>query len=148
MGLVTNAQKDNGSFEEALAVGIEAVLLSPHFLFRIERDPSADRISGAISPHPLSQHELASRLSYFLWSSMPDDSLLGAADKGQLSNPKVLESQIHRMLLDSKSNSLAQNFAGQWLEVRKLESVKPDKKRFPDFDECRWPGRPSCFSRA
>jgi len=133
--LSAKAQKESGSFEEGLSVGIEAVLLSPHFLFRIERDPSAARINGATSAHPLTQHELASRLSYFLWSSMPDDALLKAADSGQLSKPSELEAQVRRMLQDPKSNSLAQNFAGQWLEVRKLESVKPDRKRFPDFDD-------------
>ncbi|HEU4712156.1 MAG TPA: DUF1592 domain-containing protein [Pyrinomonadaceae bacterium] len=126
--LVAQAQNDNGSFEEGLAVGIQAILLSPHFLFRIEARPPKTATS-------LSQHELASRLSYFLWSSMPDDELLTAADKGKLSRPATLAAQVRRMLLDPKADALANNFLGQWLQTRALESVKPDAKKFPDFDE-------------
>jgi len=129
--LVTSVQKETGSFEEGLAVAIQAILMSPNFLFRVEKLPA----STTASSRQLSQHELASRLSYFLWSSMPDDALLLAADKGKLARPDVLEAQVRRMLLDSKSQSLVDNFGGQWLQVRKLESVKPDGKRFPEFDE-------------
>lgn len=140
-GLIAAVQQEGGSFEEGISTAIQAMLLSPHFLFRIERDPvaSAKGAASVGSPHPfahqISQHELASRLSYFLWSSMPDDALLAAADRGQLAKPAMLEAQVHRMLLDPKSRTLAENFAGQWLETRKLESVKPDRKRFPEFDE-------------
>ena len=130
-GLIADVQKDGGAFEESLATAIQAMLLSPHFLFRIERAPA----TTVASARSLSQHELASRLSYFLWSSMPDDALLAAADRGQLAQPKALEAQVRRMLLDPKSRALVQNFGGQWLQVRKLESVKPDRKRFPEFDE-------------
>jgi hypothetical protein len=126
--LVAQVQKDNGSLEEGLAVGIQAMLLSPHFLFRIEAQPSARAAK-------LTQHELASRLSYFLWSSMPDDELLTAADRGKLSRPATLAAQVRRMLLDPKADALANNFLGQWLQTRALESVKPDRKKFPDFDE-------------
>lgn len=126
--LVAQVQNENGSFEEGLAVGIQAMLLSPHFLFRIEARPPKAATS-------LSQHELASRLSYFLWSSMPDDELLTAADKGKLSRPATLAAQVRRMLLDPKADALANNFLGQWLQTRALESAKPDAKKFPDFDE-------------
>jgi hypothetical protein len=131
--LVSQVQKDGGSFEDGLATAIQAMLLSPHFLFRIESPRAALQSSKAIPS--LSQHELASRLSYFLWSSMPDDSLLTAADRGRLSRPEILAAQVRRMLLDPKSNALIDNFGGQWLQTRKLESVKPDRKKFPDFDE-------------
>ena len=132
--LVSTAQKQGDSFEEGLCVAIEAMLVSPHFLFRIEHDPApAAGVNAAV--HPISQYELASRLSYFLWSSMPDEELLQAADKGVLSQPKALESEVRRMLRDPKSHALAENFAGQWLELRKLESVKPDRQRFPEFDD-------------
>ena len=130
--LVAQVQKDNGSFEEGLAVGIQAMLLSPHFLFRVEARPSARASKAATS---LTQHELASRLSYFLWSSMPDDELLRAAGRGKLSRPAELAAQVRRMLLDPKADALANNFLGQWLQTRALESVKPDRKKFPDFDE-------------
>src|SRR5262249_10960844 len=133
--LVSAARKEGDSFEEGLAVAIEAMLVSPHFLFRIERDPATQAGTGPPSAHPLSQYELASRLSYFLWSSMPDQELLAAADRGTLSQPAALETQVRRMLADPKSRALAENFGGQWLELRKLESAKPDRQRFPEFDE-------------
>jgi hypothetical protein len=134
VGLFSNVKKEGDSFEEGLAVAIEAMLVSPHFLFRIERDPVAGAATGN-PQHPLNQYELASRLSYFLWSSMPDQELLAAADRGTLSQPAVLEAQVRRMLADPKSSALAENFGGQWLELRKLESVKPDRQKFPEFDE-------------
>jgi mono/diheme cytochrome c family protein len=131
--LIADVRKDGGSFEEGLATAIQAMLLSPHFLFRIERVPATQQ---TVAPaRLLSQYELASRLSYFLWSSMPDDALLAAADRGKLAQPAALVAQVRRMLLDPKSHALVENFGGQWLQVRKLESVKPDRKRFPEFDE-------------
>jgi mono/diheme cytochrome c family protein len=131
VNLVTAARKQGDSLEEGLCVAIEAILVSPRFLFRIEADlPAASPAGGRIS-----QYEIASRLSYFLWSSMPDDELLHAADNGTLSQPAVLEAQVRRMLMDPKSHALAENFAGQWLELRKLESVQPDRERFPEFDD-------------
>jgi hypothetical protein len=132
-GLIADVQRDGGTFEEGLATAIQAMLLSPHCLFRLERVP-APPLTVA-SARSLSQHELASRLSYFLWSSMPDDALLAAADRGKLAQPAALVAQVRRMLLDPKSHALVENFGGQWLQVRKLESVKPDRKRFPNFDE-------------
>ncbi len=156
--LMTMAQKQGDSFEEGLVQAIQAMLVSPHFLFRIEQH--ADRVSTATgrertsltaptsqnllaagrdidaqSAQPIGQHELASRLSYFLWSSMPDDELLQLADQHKLRRPDVLAAQVQRMLKDPKSSALVENFAGQWLELRRLESAKPDRDRFPQFDE-------------
>ncbi|MEO7413163.1 MAG: DUF1592 domain-containing protein [Opitutaceae bacterium] len=129
VGLYTMVRKAGDSFEEGLAVAIQAVLVSPDFLYRIEREPAAKSIEA-----PITEHELATRLSYFLWSSMPDDELLAAADRGMLRKPDVLENQVRRMLRSPKSVSLAKNFAGQWLQIRKMESVTPDFNLFPDFD--------------
>jgi hypothetical protein len=134
VSLVATAQKEGDSFEEGICLALQAMLISPHFLFRIEKDQGATKPQGE-DAHSITQHELASRLSYFLWSSMPDDELFSLADKRQLNKPDVLAAQVHRMLKDPKSRALVENFAGQWLELRKLESVKPDRKRFPDFDE-------------
>jgi len=126
------AQKQGDSFEEGLCQSIQAMLVSPHFLFRIEQSRSA---SAAEESNAISDHELASRLSYFLWSSMPDDELMLLADRHTLRKQEVLEGQIRRMLKDPRSHALVENFGGQWLELRKLESVKPDRSRFPGFDE-------------
>jgi mono/diheme cytochrome c family protein len=130
--LVHTAQEQEASFDEGLAVGIQALLVSPEFLFRIERD--RPRIGTATS-YRIGQHELASRLSYFLWASMPDDELRRAADLGTLRNPQVLTTQVRRMLRDPKARTLAENFAGQWLQFRALESVTRDRERFPDFED-------------
>ena len=116
------AQKRGGSFEEGISLAIATMLASPNFLFRIE-DTAGN------------QYALASKLSYFLWSSMPDEELLRAAEKGTLRNPEVLNAQARRMLADPKAWALVENFAGQWLEIRRLESAQPDRERFPDFDE-------------
>ena len=131
VNLITAARTQGDSFEEGLSVAIEAMLVSPRFLFRIESDGPG----SAPGAHPVDQYDLASRLSYFLWSSMPDDELLRAAGDHSLAKPAVLESEVRRMLKDPKSHALAENFAGQWLELRKLESVQPDRERFPQFDE-------------
>ena len=114
-------------FAESIRVGVQAVLLSPHFLFRAE--PVA-RAAEAVSVH-----ELASRLSYFLWSSMPDDLLAQAADDGSLRRPEVLRAQVKRMLADSRSDAVVENFAGQWLGVRGLDKRQPDPKHFPGGDD-------------
>lgn len=116
------AQERGGSFEEGISLAIATMLASPDFLFRIE-GPAAD------------QYTLASKLSYFLWSSMPDEELLRAAEKGTLRNQDVLNAEARRMLADPKAGALVENFAGQWLEIRRLESAQPDRERFPDFDE-------------
>jgi hypothetical protein len=112
---------------QSLQFAITAMLISPQFLFRIEHDPkSVARISDP---------ELASRLSYFLWSSMPDTELLHLAEAGKLHQPAVLDSQVKRMLDDPKSSALAENFAGQWLELRSLDAQKPDSKKFPEWGQ-------------
>ena len=132
LSLVTAAQKEGDSFEEGICQSIQAMLVSPHFLFRIEKDRPLQKAELGYS---INQHELASRLSYFLWSSMPDDELLLSADQGTLRRPAVLAAQVRRMLRDPKSSALVENFGGQWLELRKLESVTPDRQRFPEFEE-------------
>ncbi|MDQ3010594.1 MAG: DUF1592 domain-containing protein [Acidobacteriota bacterium] len=116
------------SVEQGVQVAIQAMLVSPHFLFRIERDPDP---TDATKIHQIADLELASRLSYFLWSSMPDDELLTLAEGGKLRTPGTLTTQIKRMLADEKAASLADNFAGQWLETRNLDVVKPDPQKFP-----------------
>ena len=132
IALARQAQRDEGSLEEGLAVGIQALLVSPDFLFRIERNRPA---SAAASVERISQHELATRLSYFLWASMPDQALRRAADAGTLREPAVLEAQVRRMLRDPKAASLAEQFGGQWLQFRALESMTRNRERYPDFDE-------------
>lgn len=132
LGLTTSARQHGASFEEAIGVGLQALLVSPDFLFRIEKDEPVAAVGGA---KPISQYALASRLSYFLWSSMPDDELLRCADKHTLRQPEVLTAQVRRMLKDPKSHALVENFAGQWLELRRLESVAPDREKFPEFDD-------------
>jgi len=115
-------------FDEGIEQALERLLVSPQFLFRIEREP-------ATAVARLSDLELASRLSFFLWSSIPDDQLLNAAAQGQLKNPAVLEREVRRMLRDTRSASLVTNFAEQWLFVRDIEAKQPDGLVFPDFDE-------------
>lgn len=118
-------------FEGGIQAAIEAMLVSPEFLFRIERDPAA---VDADAPHRISEIELASRLSFFLWSTIPDAELLGLAERGKLKDPSVLERQVRRMLDDPRADTLVSNFAGQWLQLRNVETVKPDPVIFP-FDE-------------
>jgi uncharacterized protein DUF1592/uncharacterized protein DUF1588/uncharacterized protein DUF1587/uncharacterized protein DUF1585/uncharacterized protein DUF1595 len=132
VALVRLAEKQEHSLAEGLAVGIQALLVSPDFLFRIEKDRPA---AAGRTTHPISQHELATRLSYFLWASMPDGALRRAADTGTLRNPGVLAAQVRRMLRDPKANALAENFGGQWLQFRALESTTRDRERFPDFED-------------
>jgi Protein of unknown function (DUF1592)/Protein of unknown function (DUF1588)/Protein of unknown function (DUF1587)/Protein of unknown function (DUF1585)/Protein of unknown function (DUF1595)/Planctomycete cytochrome C len=144
LALVALAKQRGDSFEEGLCISLQAIMVSPDFLFRIERDRPASKgpaqavkvnFDGADGMRSINDHELASRLSYFIWSSMPDDALMRLADRGLLRQPAVLSAQVRRMLKNSKSRALVENFGGQWLELRKLESVKPDRQRFPDFDE-------------
>ncbi|HAD60784.1 MAG TPA: hypothetical protein DCG12_16200 [Planctomycetaceae bacterium] len=121
-----------GGFSAGMESAISSVLVSPRFLFRAEHAP------GTASPgdsYFINNIELASRLSFFLWSSIPDAELLAVAESGQLSQPKVLEQQVQRMLKDPRSRSLVTNFAGQWLYLRNLDSITPDHRLFPDFDD-------------
>src|SRR5581483_11649703 len=122
VNLVSLAQQKGDSFDEGVCLALQAMLVSPHFLFRLEQDRPQSGAAGDETGQPVNQHELASRLSYFLWSSMPDDELLGCADKGTLRQPAVLRAQVERMLKDEKARALVENFGGQWLELRKLES--------------------------
>jgi hypothetical protein len=122
------AAAEGQTVEQGLALAIQAMLVSPHFLFHIERDLYPNDPSRM---HKVSDVELASRLSYFLWNSMPDEELLSLAERRQLSGPSVLDAQVKRMLADPKAFAMAENFAGQWLEVRNLDSIKPDPQKFP-----------------
>ncbi len=117
---------------QSLQFAITAMLVSPQFLFRIEHDPKSSPNKSQISRVP--DVELASRLSYFLWSSMPDEELTRLAESNRLHAPAVLDAQIARMIADPKSLSFAENFAGQWLEIRSLDAVKPDAKKFPEWN--------------
>ena len=126
------AAKTEEGFDAGIEMGLSAVLTSPEFLFRIERDP-AGVAPGAV--YKLSDLELATRLSFFLWSSIPDDQLLDAAIKGDLDKPAVLERQVMRMLADPRSENLVTNFASQWLHLRNLDTITPDMRLFPDFDD-------------
>ena len=119
-------------FDAGIEMGLAAVLVSPEFLFRIERDPAG---VPPDTPYRISDLELASRLSFFLWSSIPDDALLDMALGGELSQPAVLEQQVRRMLADSRSENLVTNFAAQWLHLRNLDAITPDMRMFPDFDD-------------
>ncbi|MGA3235771.1 MAG: DUF1592 domain-containing protein [Bryobacteraceae bacterium] len=126
------AGRDEGGFDLGIQRAIERLLVSPQFLFRIERDPPGAKPGAS---HPVSDLELASRLSFFLWSSIPDDELLDVASQGKLRQPGVLEQQVRRMLDDPRSESLVTNFAEQWLYLRDLDAKKPNEILFADFDE-------------
>ncbi len=122
---------ERGGFEDGVETALRALLSSPHFLFRTEHAAPG----GRNGPHAVSQFELASRLSFFLWSSIPDDELLEAAAEGRLRDDGALEGQVRRMLADRRSSSLVENFAGQWLHLRNLDSWTPDRRLFADFDD-------------
>jgi len=124
--------RSEGDFDAGIRRALSAVLVSPEFLFRVELDP--DRLAAGAA-YRITDLELASRLSFFLWSSLPDDTLLDAAIAGTLSRPDELERQARRMLADPRSYNLASNFAGQWLRLRNLESVDPNVRLYPDFDD-------------
>ena len=126
------AGRRDGSFDDGIGFALERLLADPDFLYRIERDP-VDVVAG--TGYPVSDVELASRLSFFLWSSIPDDELLDRAEDGTLADPDVLERQVRRMLADPRAKALVDNFAGQWLHLRNIESVYPDPLEFPEFDE-------------
>ena len=126
------AGRSEGGFDRGIQKALERVLVSPQFLFRVERDESK---AAAGTPHRISDLELASRLSFFLWSSIPDDELLDAAIAGKLKNPAVLDAQVRRMLADPRSESMVTNFAAQWLYLRDIEAKQPDEVLFPNFDE-------------
>lgn len=122
------ARREGETIERAAQLTLSALLVSPSFLLRFEGDPPPGRIRS------LNDYELAARLSYFLWSSLPDDDLFRAAARGEVHTPEQLAAQAGRMLRDPKAEALVKNFAGQWLQLRGLDEVKPDPKRFPGFD--------------
>jgi mono/diheme cytochrome c family protein len=130
LALYDALQKKGQRFEVCVRAALYRVLVSPHFLFRVELDPPNTKPGTA---YPIGEYELASRLSYFLWNSMPDDELFALAAKGQLR--QNLEPQVHRMVKDPKSTSFLHGFAEQWLTLRKLELASPDPKKFPDFND-------------
>ena len=127
-----NDGRVDGGFEGGIELGLRRLLASPEFLFRVERDPVGLEPG---TPYRVSDLELASRLSFFLWSSLPDDELLAAAIDGSLHQPDVLETQFRRMLADTRAHALVENFAGQWLYLRNVPALTPDEDRFPDFGE-------------
>jgi hypothetical protein len=124
------ATKQGEPFDKAIRLPMKAVLVSPHFLYRIEEDPKNPNEVRTIN-----DFEFATRLSYFLWSSMPDEELFALAAKNELRKPGVLEAQVKRMLKSPKAKALSENFAGQWLELRKLGAMVPDKGYFPAWDD-------------
>ncbi len=126
--LVELAMKEGETFEQGIRLAVQAVLVSPHFLFRVELD---GRPNDPKAVRPLSGYELASRLSYFLWSSMPDERLFALAEDGSLAKPDVLSSEVSRMIRDPKARSLSDDFAEQWLQLRKLDIVSHDPELFP-----------------
>lgn len=123
--------RSEGTFEDGIEMALSSILIHPRFLFRIEREP-IELSAGTV--YRVNDFELASRLSFFLWSSLPDEELLGLAELGELSKPSVLEQQTRRMLADPRASALVTNFAAQWLYLRNLESATPDARLFPDFD--------------
>ncbi|HSG70583.1 MAG TPA: DUF1592 domain-containing protein, partial [Planctomycetaceae bacterium] len=125
----TNAEE---GFEAGIEMALSSILVHPKFLFRIEREPNDIEPGRA---YRIGDIELATRLSFFLWSSIPDDELLDLAERGELGDPEVLEQQTLRMLADERSQALVENFAGQWLYLRNLDSTTPDGRLYPDFDD-------------
>ncbi|MEO7413706.1 MAG: DUF1592 domain-containing protein [Opitutaceae bacterium] len=126
----TKADADGRSFDDSIHLTLQTVLASPQFLFRVELEPQANELDGI---HTLNDHELATRLSYFLWSTTPDAELSALADAGKLR--ASLATQVQRMMKDPRSHSLIENFAGQWLQLRQMQNVSPDLKLFPQFDQ-------------
>ena len=121
-----------GTFETGIEAALQRILAAPKFTFRVERDlPNV----APGTPYRISDVELASRLSFFLWSSIPDDELLKVAEAGKLKDPAVLEAQVRRMLADERARALVDNFAGQWLQLRNVRNVQPNSDLFPDFDD-------------
>ena len=131
MKFYRDARTESGH-EAGIEMALRSILVSPEFLFRVEQDPPG---AAARSAYRVGDLELATRLSFFLWSSIPDDELLDAATRGKLHNPATLEQQVRRMLADPRSRALVTNFADQWLYLRNLDASHPDMRAFPDFDD-------------
>jgi hypothetical protein len=131
LGFFAEGRKQGGDFEAGIELALRRILVSPNFLFRVEADPP--RIAPNTN-YRISDLELASRLSFFLWSSIPDEQLLDVAARGTLRDPAVLKQQVRRMLADARSEALVKNFAGQWLYLRNVRDAKTDGSTFPDFE--------------
>jgi len=131
MSIYASGRKD-ASFDKGIQSGLRLILANPKFLFRSEPDPKS-ALPGSI--YRVSDLELATRLSFFLWSSLPDDELINVASQGRLKNPAVLEAQVKRLLADPKADAMVSNFAGQWLLLRNLQSQTRDQAIFPNFDD-------------
>ncbi len=131
LGIFQLAYNREKHYERSLQIALQAILVSPQFLFRLERDSKLDQKPQGEN---LDDYELASRLSYFLWSSMPDSELFELAKRGVLHQDKILTQQVHRMLADPKAEAITENFVGQWLGLRKLSDATPDKELFPNFN--------------
>ena len=131
MDFYRKARAKNG-FDAGIETALSAILVSPQFLFRVEQEPAG---TAPNTVYQVSDLDLASRVSFFLWSSIPDEELLESAIRGELHKPEVLEKQVQRMLADDRSRNLVNNFAEQWLYLRNLESMTPDLRLFPDFDD-------------
>ncbi|MEM7015148.1 MAG: DUF1592 domain-containing protein, partial [Verrucomicrobiota bacterium] len=123
---------EEGGFEAGIEAALGSILVNPRFLFRVEQPPAAAESGSAYFVNDV---ELASRLSFFLWSSIPDEELLFVTERGELTKPEILEQQVRRMLADPRSRSLVNNFANQWLYLRNLDSITPNHRLFPDFDD-------------
>ncbi len=130
MAPVAVALANGDDYEVGVGLALRVVLLSPHFIFRVELDPEPT----SLTPHPLGSYEVASRLSYFLWSSMPDAALFASAESGALVDPAVVATEASRLLKDPRAQALIDNFAGQWLQLRSIEDLLPDAAKFPSFD--------------
>jgi hypothetical protein len=125
-------ERARGDFGTGIGFVLRRILASPSFVFRPEREPAGVRPG---TPYRVADVELASRLSFFLWSTIPDDELMDLAGKGKLSQPDVVANQVRRMLADSRSDAFVRNFAGQWLQLRNLRGIVPNSEAFPDFDD-------------
>lgn len=132
--LAAEARAEGFLFEEQIRLALQSVLVSPHFLFRIEREQNVAQDEDGSGIRELTPVELASRLSYFLWSSMPDETLLAAAEAGKLKTREEIQAQVKRMLADPKAGAFTESFAGQWLRLRNLDQWQPDRDIFPEFD--------------
>jgi len=131
LDLYGQARANGGTFEQSIRASLRGILMSPNFLFRVEVDPDPD----STDPHPVNAYELASRLSYFLWSTMPDDRLFELAATGELLEEDVLEAEARRMLDDPRAVALVDNLGGQWLGIRKVEEADPDPELYPQVDQ-------------
>jgi hypothetical protein len=136
MKLFAAGRADGGHFDSGVEMGLSGILVSPEFLFRVEKTPATlSNVAAKGSTYHLADLDLASRLSFFIWSSIPDEELLGLAEKNKLHDPAVLSAQVRRMLADAKSKALVENFAGQWLRLRNVADWKPDPDKFKEVDE-------------